>query len=73
MYSKNISTFLLNMTKDGQLNLNLDDEIIRDTRVTQGGEVVNPRIREILGLSPLDQPEPEDPAADEAAPQGVPQ
>ena len=73
MYSKNISTFLLNMTKDGQLNLNLDDEIIRDTRVTQGGEIVNHRIREILGLSPLDQPKPEDPAAGEAAPQGAPQ
>ena len=27
--------------KDGKLQLNLDDEIIRETLVTQGGEVVN--------------------------------
>ena len=38
--------------------MNLEDEIIRDTLVTRGGEVVNPRIREALDLEPLDPPEP---------------
>ena len=50
MYAKNIVTFLLNMVKDGQLELNMDDEIVAETLVTRDGEVVNPRIREALGL-----------------------
>lgn len=50
MYAKNIVTFLLNMVKDGQLELNMDDEIVADTLVTHNGEVVNPRIREAMGL-----------------------
>ncbi len=51
MYSKNIVTYLLHLIKDGNLNLNMEDEIVRETLVTQGGEVVHPRIREILGLA----------------------
>lgn len=50
MYAKNVATFLLNMVKDGQLNLDLEDEIIRDTLVTQDGKVANPRVAEILGI-----------------------
>ena len=53
MYSKNLTNFLLNMVKDGQLNLNMDDEIVRSTLVTQGGEIVNPRIREFFSLPAL--------------------
>ena len=49
MFSKNISTFLLNMIKDGQLNLNLEDEIVRETLVTRDGAVVHPRVLELLG------------------------
>jgi NAD(P) transhydrogenase subunit alpha len=49
MFSKNISTFLLNMVKDGQLNLNLEDEIVRETLVTRDGAVVHPRVLELLG------------------------
>jgi len=44
----------LNLAKEGNVELNRDDEIIRDTLVTQGGEVVNPRIREILNLPPIE-------------------
>ncbi|MCX6601347.1 MAG: Re/Si-specific NAD(P)(+) transhydrogenase subunit alpha [bacterium] len=51
MFSKNISTFLLNMIKDGQLNLNLEDEIVRETLVTRDGAVVHPRVLELLGKS----------------------
>jgi NAD(P) transhydrogenase subunit alpha len=51
MYAKNIAAFLQNVVKDGQLRLNLEDEIIRDTLVVHKGEVVNPQVRELLGLS----------------------
>jgi NAD(P) transhydrogenase subunit alpha len=51
MYSKNIATYLLHLVKDGNLNLDMEDEIARDTLVTQGGEIVHPRVREILGLA----------------------
>jgi NAD(P) transhydrogenase subunit alpha len=53
MYAKNITAFLTYMVKDGKLQLNLDDEIIQSTLVTQGGEVVNPRVREFFSLPPL--------------------
>ena len=49
MYSKNITTFLLHLVKDGALRLDLDDEITRETLVARGGEVVHPRIRAALG------------------------
>ena len=52
------------MTKDGELQLNLEDEIIRDTMTSHEGEVVNPRLRELLGLQPLTPPEP--PSSEEA-------
>ncbi len=50
MYAKNIATFLLNMVKAGQLNLDMEDEITRDTLVTQDGKIANPRVAEILGI-----------------------
>lgn len=48
MLGNNVVKFLTNMLKDGELNLNMDDEIIRDTLVVKGGEVANPRIKDIL-------------------------
>ena len=50
MYSKNMQTFLAHLVKKGQMELNLEDEITRDTMVTRDGDVVNPRVRELLGL-----------------------
>jgi NAD(P) transhydrogenase subunit alpha len=50
MYAKNIATFLKHLIKDGQLALNRDDEIVRETLVTHAGEVIHPRVREIMGL-----------------------
>ena len=49
MYAKNISTFLLNLVKDKQVQIDLEDEIIRDTLIARDGQVVNPRIQELLG------------------------
>lgn len=53
MYSRNITAFLLHLTKDGKVNLNLQDEIIRSTLLTQGGAIVNGRIREFFSLPAL--------------------
>ncbi|MFZ3200039.1 MAG: hypothetical protein WA175_02690, partial [Candidatus Acidiferrales bacterium] len=53
LYARNAATFLLHMVKDGKLNLNLQDEIVRETLVTQGGEVVNARVREFFSLPAL--------------------
>jgi len=53
MYAKNLSAFLLNLVKDGKLQINEKDEIHRETLLTQGGEIVNARVREFIGLQPL--------------------
>jgi len=53
MYARNLTNFLLNMVKDGQFKLNRDDEIVRGTLVTEGGEIVNPRVREFFALPAL--------------------
>ena len=46
MYARNVSAFLLHLVKNGKLELNRSDEIVRDTLLTHGGEVVNARVRE---------------------------
>ncbi len=52
MYARNIVTFLKNMiNKEGQLNIDLNDEITRDTLVARGGEVVNPKVQALLGVN----------------------
>ena len=48
MYARNVAAFLHNLVKEGQLDLNLEDEIIRDTLLVHQGEVVNPQVRELL-------------------------
>jgi len=49
MYSANVTAFLNNLVKKGELQLNRDDEIIRETLVAQGGEVVHPRMLHRVG------------------------
>ncbi|MBV8206864.1 MAG: Re/Si-specific NAD(P)(+) transhydrogenase subunit alpha [Acidobacteria bacterium] len=53
MYARNITAFLLHLVKEGKLNLNLQDEIIRETLVTHDGELVNARVREFFSLPAL--------------------
>jgi NAD(P) transhydrogenase subunit alpha len=53
LYARNLTAFLLLLAKDGKLNLNLQDDIVRDTLLTRGGEVANPRVREFFGLPAL--------------------
>jgi proton-translocating NAD(P)+ transhydrogenase subunit alpha len=56
MYAKNLTTFLLHVVKDGKLILDTRDEIIRETLLTDGGEIVNNRLRELYSLPPLAAP-----------------
>lgn len=53
MYAKNVTTFLLAMIKGGALTIDTGDEVVRDTLVTRDGEVVHPRVRQVLGLPAL--------------------
>jgi H+-translocating NAD(P) transhydrogenase subunit alpha len=50
MYARNLSAFLLHLLRDGKLHINLNDEIIRDTLLTEGGNIVNTRIRDFFSL-----------------------
>ncbi len=54
MYAKNLANFLTHLMKDGKLQMNLDDEITRGTLCTQGGEIVNARLREFFALPALE-------------------
>jgi len=53
MYGSNLVSFLKLMVNKGELKINREDEIIRETLVTQGGEVVHARVSEKLGLAPV--------------------
>jgi H+-translocating NAD(P) transhydrogenase subunit alpha len=53
MYARNVSAFLMHLMKDGKLRLDTSDEIIRETLVTHGGEVVNKRVRDFFSLPAL--------------------
>jgi NAD(P) transhydrogenase subunit alpha len=53
MYARNVSAFLQLLAKDGTLQLNLKDEIIRETLLTHNGEIVNTRVREFFALPAL--------------------
>ena len=53
MYSKNISTFLLHLlgkegAKQPTFPIDIQDEITRETLLARGGEVVHPRVKELL-------------------------
>ena len=53
MYARNVTAFLLHLVKEGKLQLNMEDQIVRDTLLTHGGEVVNARLREFYSLPAL--------------------
>jgi NAD(P) transhydrogenase subunit alpha len=56
MYARNVTAFVQNLVDDGNLRLNSDDQIIRDTLLSHQGEVVSPQVRELLGLPILAPP-----------------
>lgn len=47
MFARNIATFLLNLVKDGKLDLNLEDEITKETLLSMDGKLVHPKLIEI--------------------------
>jgi NAD(P) transhydrogenase subunit alpha len=53
LYARNLTNFLLHIVKEQKLVLNLEDEIVRDTLLTKGGEVANARVREFFSLPVL--------------------
>jgi NAD(P) transhydrogenase subunit alpha len=48
LYSKNVSTLLLLLVKDGALKLDFNDEIVKGACVTHDGAIVNPRAKELV-------------------------
>lgn len=63
MWSRNMEKLMFHVTKDGALKLDMKDEITRGCLITHGGDVVQERVREALGLPKLEKA-----AAPEAAP-----
>ena len=51
LYAKNISTFVTYIVNEGQLNLDLDDEIISGAMFTHKGEITNKATREAASNS----------------------
>lgn len=48
LLTKNITTFFLNMAKDGQLNINMQDDIVAATLVTEDGEIKHAGLKAAL-------------------------
>jgi NAD(P) transhydrogenase subunit alpha len=67
MYAKNLTNFVQLIARDGKVHLNLEDEVVRETLAAHRGEVVNPRLRELLQLPPLATPQAGSPPVDHLA------
>jgi len=48
MYSRNMEKLLLHLMRDGGLKLNLQEEITQGCVITLGGEIVQPKVKELL-------------------------
>jgi len=46
LYAKNLLNLVTLMIKDGALNIDLDDQILKDSLITHQGEIVNAQIKE---------------------------
>lgn len=56
VYAKNVANFVTLMVKDGVVNPLADDDLLRDSTVCRGGEIVHGRVRDTHGLEPLPAP-----------------
>jgi len=65
MLSRNVLTYLQNLIQDGQLNIDLQDEVISETLLTRDGQIENNRVRELLDLPPLEPAEQMEPSSAE--------
>lgn len=48
MFSRNATTFLLSLVSEGRWAINREDEIVQGTLVTMDGQVVHPKVHEML-------------------------
>lgn len=49
VYAKNVLNFLkLIIDKDGNVNLNFEDDLVKGTAITHGGQIVNERVSQLL-------------------------
>jgi NAD(P) transhydrogenase subunit alpha len=51
LYARNIANFLTHLFKEGRTELDLDDEITRETLLTRNGEIVNQRVRDFYAAA----------------------
>ena len=47
-YARNISALLLGMVKDGNLNLDFEDEVTKSTVITHGGAILSDAVNKLL-------------------------
>ncbi|MEO6168331.1 MAG: Re/Si-specific NAD(P)(+) transhydrogenase subunit alpha [Chitinophagales bacterium] len=48
MFGKNVMNFLKLILKDGQINLNFEDDIVQGTCITHNKEVINARVKDAM-------------------------
>ena len=51
LYSRNVSTLLLSIVKDGQPNIDFNDEVVKGSCLTNAGELVHPQAKALLEVS----------------------
>ena len=52
LYSKNVLNFLkLIIDKDGKLNLNFEDDLVKGTCIATGGNIVNERVASMMTVN----------------------
>jgi H+-translocating NAD(P) transhydrogenase subunit alpha len=49
LYSRNVTAFLSLLIKDGELNIDMNDDVVGPSCVTHQGQVVNQRVAAVLG------------------------
>ncbi|TVQ32728.1 MAG: Re/Si-specific NAD(P)(+) transhydrogenase subunit alpha [Phycisphaeraceae bacterium] len=50
MHSRNAAAFIADMIKDGELRIDMEDEVVRGAMITHDGEIVHNPTREAMGL-----------------------
>jgi H+-translocating NAD(P) transhydrogenase subunit alpha len=48
MFGKNVMNFLKLILKDGQINLNFEDDLVKGTCITHNGQIVNEKVKEVV-------------------------
>lgn len=49
-FSRNVEKLLLHTTKDAAWNLNMADEIVRGCVITENGQIVHAKVKEVVGV-----------------------